>query len=245
MPKPAAFSSLGKKASKLRINHRQKLIRQGFLFTLATLVLLAVLFFIGVPLLIKASILLGTLKSIDEPLISQESLAPVPPRLEPLPEATNKDSLFLQGFAERTTTIQIYQNGQKLEPVVTDNQGRFSLKVSLVEGPNRFYATASDRFDNQSKESPAQSVFFDKKPPKLEIEKPENNTQTNESVILITGLTEKDSTLTVNNRFVLVDEEGKFSISFKLEEGRNEIVTVALDRAGNQTEKKLVINYSP
>lgn len=225
---------------------RKFLTRQALFFSTATILLLIGLIFVGIPLLIKISVLFGNFKSTSEPLISKDSLAPVAPRLEPLEEATNQKSIFLRGSSEPGTVIEVYRNSKKLKTVLADSSGEFSLKLDLVDGPNRFYAKAADNFGNQSPESTLQTIIFDQKPPKVEMENlNDKNLETNQEILEIKGKTEPLTNLTLNDRYVFVNQEGQFTAKIKLNPGENTLAVIALDLAGNKTEEKFQIVYSP
>ena len=66
-----------------------------------------------------------------------------------------------------------------------------------------------------------------------------------ENEIMVKGKTEEKATVTVNERFVVVGSEGNFEYSLTLSEGENKILIVAIDKAGNKTEKELKVTYTP
>jgi len=79
--------------------------------------------------------------------------------------------------------------------------------------------------------------------PDLSITEPKSNESVYQNTVLIKGITEKNATLTVNGQAVSVDENGIFSSTVVASEGVNTVDVVALDQAGNQTEKKANFTY--
>ncbi|VAV94839.1 hypothetical protein MNBD_ACTINO02-2281, partial [hydrothermal vent metagenome] len=73
----------------------------------------------------------------------------------------------------------------------------------------------------------------DEEPPRLEITSPDSGAVTSRSHILIKGVTEPGAKVSIGDQRVEVGEEGHWRIEVKLREGRNEIVVVARDAAGN------------
>ncbi|MBU0569663.1 helix-turn-helix domain-containing protein [Patescibacteria group bacterium] len=71
--------------------------------------------------------------------------------------------------------------------------------------------------------------------PNLEIETPQENQVVTKNVLTVSGLTETEATIKVNNQPVLVDENGKFSAEIEVFEGTKEIVIQALSRSGKET----------
>ena len=83
----------------------------------------------------------------------------------------------------------------------------------------------------------------DEEPPRLEITSPDSGAVTNRSHILIKGVTEPGAKVSIGDQRVEVGEEGHWRIEVKLREGRNEIVVVARDAAGNTSEASIVVVY--
>ena len=56
----------------------------------------------------------------------------------------NADSIVVTGRAKPLTLVKIYLNGKVVAEVLTDDQGRFSVSVSLVGGENHLVATSGE-----------------------------------------------------------------------------------------------------
>ena len=77
--------------------------------------------------------------------------------------------------------------------------------------------------------------------PKLEITSPKEDETTSVPAIQITGTTEKGSTVSVNGKFVAVDESGNFTDEYILEDGKNTIEIIASLRLSPKTKVQRVI----
>lgn len=199
--------------------------------------------FIGIPALIRLAIFVGDLRSSYTPVESEDVLAPGSPQLKPLGEATNSAQVNLQGFAEPGAMVEIFLNDMIGEEIVVETDGTFSVNNFKIEaGENEIYAVATDQAGNQSQSSAKLFVSYDIEPPELTIEEPAGESlTTSEEKIEIKGQVEPQATLTVNGRFVIINPEGKFNYSVNLEEGENKIEIIALDKAGNETKKEIII----
>jgi len=75
-------------------------------------------------------------------------------------------------------------------------------------------------------------------PPFLLVENPKEGKSFFNTDIEVQGVTEKSALLTINGDIVKVKEDGKFSFPLKLKNGKQSIITIAKDIAGNTTEVK-------
>ena len=75
-------------------------------------------------------------------------------------------------------------------------------------------------------------------PPDLSVESPKAEQIVIGSSVLVFGKTDIDSKITVNNQPVIVDVDGKFSISIGVAPETKEIVVKAVSRSGKTTELK-------
>ncbi len=173
-------------------------------------------------------------------------IAPLPPRIAAIPEATNSAQLPLNGFADPNTKVIIFLNAQPVATVSSDPKGQFNLPhLTLQEGNNTIYAITY----RQQQHSPPSEIYrvdYDHQPPKLEIKKPGQVTSVSyQRNINLEGITENNVKLTINDHLVLVDNQGHFSYPFELANGDNKIVIKAQDLAGNTSQKTIFITYHP
>lgn len=81
--------------------------------------------------------------------------------------------------------------------------------------------------------------------PKLEIYHPENNILVSSDILDITGKTDLDADVFINNQKVVLSQDGGFAISIKLKEGLNTLSFVALNKLDKKTEIVRTIIYRP
>ena len=236
-----------KKMSLLTRKEEKRNLRKAFLYGFLTILLGITIFFLGVPALIKLAIFVGKINSSFIPPEQSDNVPPSPPVFEPLFEATNSATISLSGFAESESTLKLFFNNEEKETLV-DNDGTFVFNdLNLKDGQNKIYAVAIDKAGNESSDSKRVSVLYDNEAPELEINQPQDGeTITDEdNRIELIGKTEEETDVLINDHFVVVDSEGNFNYQISLNEGENEIKIISKDKAGNQTEKTIKINYSP
>lgn len=73
------------------------------------------------------------------------------------------------------------------------------------------------------------------KPPTINLESPTENQTVETKSLIVFGSTNSDVKLVINNQPVLVDDDGKFSISIDVSENTKEITVVATSRSGKET----------
>lgn len=75
-------------------------------------------------------------------------------------------------------------------------------------------------------------------PPSLEIDTPKENQVVATSKLDVSGKTDSDATVTVNNQPALVEDDGKFQTQIEIIEGTGEIIVKATSRSGRETTAK-------
>jgi len=232
------------KKSRLMRKQESRSLRRAVLFTFLTILLGLAIVFLGIPALIRLAVFVGNLRSTSTPIESQDTLAPAPPRLESLFEATNSANINLQGFTESGVTVEIFLNDIIGEKIIAEADGSFLFSnLQLEKGENEIYVLATDQNGNQSQKSNKLIIIYDNIPPELNIIEPtaESQFSTDEEKVEIKGKIEESGTITINDRFVILNSEGNFSYPINLQEGENKIKIIAIDKAGNQTEKEMII----
>src|SRR3990167_9226971 len=109
--------------------------RKAFSFLFLTGISLILLFFFGLPLVIKFAAFLTDIRKSTTPIEITDTTPPAPPQLQSLPEATNKNPLDVSGKSESGATVFIFLNNQQTE-VVADDEGVFTKKLTLLTGEN-------------------------------------------------------------------------------------------------------------
>jgi len=232
-----------------RYRHR-RFTRQAFIFFSLTIILILAILFFGLPFLVRSAAFLLDLRSANTPPPSTKTnLAPPPPQLFPLKEATNSATISLQGFAQAGNEIILYQNNQELKSQVAPEDGNFTFSsLTLEKGENRFWAKAKTPKNQESQISNQLTIILDQDAPKLDISSPAPDAQffgSAQKSLTLAGQTEPRSTLYINDHLIPLNDEGKFSSSYSLAEGQNLLNFKATDPAGNTTETTLTVTYSP
>ncbi len=216
-------------------------MKRTVVFVFLTLVLIGLIIYKGVPFLIQMAGFFGDLKSSKELVENEDQTPPSPPRLQAGPGATNDPYVTLKGFAEAGATVKIFLNAELEKEVISDNDASFIVdSLFLSSGKNRLQAKAIDRAGNESEDSVMMIIDYDNQAPALEVNQPEPAEK-----VKISGKTEPEATLKINDRLIILDQEGNFTSAINLDEGENRILVSATDQAGNQTEKEIILNYAP
>lgn len=220
--------------------------KKATMLTILAISLILLLVFIGIPLVSRLTAYLSDLRSGNSNS-SNDITPPAPPRFNISSEYFNKKNVDIVGNAEPSTTVKLNFNGSVLENI-TDKSGNFTFNIDLIESENTIFATATDPSGNVSIESKKIKLYFDDKPPILEIVKPQDGTSLfglTQRQITIEGKTESNSQVTINDRFVNVDSEGIFQFSSTMNEGQNSFLIKVVDQAGNTNEKNISVNFTP
>ena len=236
--------------SKTRLQRKREKdsLRQAFKYLLLVFGLLFLLIRFGLPALTNMAAFLGDLNSSKQPIEKQESLPIMAPRLNPLPMATVSAEINISGYSQPGSTVKLFLRGISIEEITADANGEFSFnKVHLKDGENEIYTEANDNQGKDSGPSTTYKVTLDSEAPKLEVSQPQDGQRffDKDSPITVSGRTEVRTNLMINNRFVLVKDDGSFSVTQSLTAGDNQIEIVVRDDAGNETRKSLKVNYTP
>jgi bacillopeptidase F len=232
--------------SRLARFEEKRAYQRLFLSILATITIILMVIFLGIPALVKFSIFIGGIKGGPE--TTQDTTKPFPPILESPGEATNSATITISGYAEPESTLEVFLNARSFKKILVGGDGQFSIaSIILTEGENKITGKATDQAGNTSTESQAVTITYKKTQPKLELSKPADNENFNgdNKEAEVSGLTDPGNNLTVSGRFVRVRPDGSFSYSYPLVTGENLLKIVATDIAGNQTTVERKVNYSP
>jgi len=232
--------------SRLRYYQDRKERRQIFLTLGGIVAVLLFLAIFGVRTLVAFSLLVDQLRGSTPKDQQQSQTIILPPQLDPLPTAVNSTEIQITGKAKGDVTILLYVNEEQLEKVKVKEDGSFTFSnVKLKEGTNTISAKAMDEKNNTSDLSEILTVQVKKSKPTLDITSPSDNAQISgeNAVMTVTGKTDQDNSVTVNDRFVVVKSDGSFSYDLSLKEGEQTITIVAKDIAGNETKVERKVTY--
>lgn len=233
--------------SRLAKTEEKKNVRQAYFFVFLTIAALVILLIFGLPTTAKFAAFLTELKQTTAPIDKNDSTPPAPPQLNLLPEATNSLSLEITGRSEAGVIVKLFLNNEEKE-VLANTDGEFTINFGLNKGDNTIQAQAIDKAGNVSQKTDLATVVFDNEAPSLEIVSPEDGVNyygSKQRQVTIEGQTENDAFLKINDRLVVVDSDGSFVYAATLTEGENQFLVKSEDKAGNSTEKTLILHFSP
>lgn len=218
-------------------------IKIGIVYTLLTIILLVLIYFLGV----SAAVTISELLQKKSPaLVSSTNLIVPPPQLSSIPEATNSAALKVWGFAPANYDVDIYLNDSLAKTVSADSEGKFEGFIDLVLGINKIFAQTKTKEQTSSLPSKILTISFNDISPSLEILEPKETLVTTKSnKTIIKGKVEKTSKVFINDHLTIVDQNGLFSYPVTLQSGENKIKIVCLDNAQNKTEKEITFELQP
>lgn len=235
------------KRSRLYRNLEKQTKRNLILNLVGIFIVLFLLIKFGIPILANFALFLPNTKSNVSTQTSQQGPNFVSaPQLNPLPDATNSAQLKVSGIAQASSTIDLYLNDDIIDKTQADKNGNFSFDETLNKGNNKIYAKS--RVDkNVSDPSQTFDVIFNNTNPNLTINSPSDGAKfsKDQSPINVTGTTDSNVKVTVNGFWAIADQNNNFSYQLPLQNGDNQIKIVAIDAAGNKTEKDIKVTYSP
>jgi hypothetical protein len=157
--------------------------------------------------------------------VSVDTLAPNLGDIQPKDGAyTNEDPILLTGTTEPNAIVKV--NGELAQM----NGSEFKVLVTLSEGANRITVVATDLAGNTVTRT--LTVYRDTIAPDLTVFSPRDELWTNQTRLLINGMTEQGAVVTINGQTVQV-QNSVFTFYLNLQEGANKIAMSAKDAAGN------------
>jgi parallel beta-helix repeat protein len=141
---------------------------------------------------------------------------------------TTNDCVQVTGTTEPGAKLTV--NGKDAK---VDDVGKFMFEVALVQGDNLITVVASDIAGNSI--SGQRRVELDSLL-QLKVTSPQEGLLTNLATVVVTGMTDTDATVKLNDGLLPLDREGMFTSAFTLVEGLNILTFVAMDDAGNMAE---------
>jgi len=224
---------------------RQRLIKRLLITVASAVGAVVFLLYVGLPILARLVLFTSSFK--EGTSTTQNTKLILPPVLDPLPEATNSGRIIVSGFAPKETTVKIFVNGDETTKVLADKDGKFTSRdVTIKEGSNTIFATITEK-TVESSPSASYMVVYKKGEPKLEIESPKDGEmfRDDQKEITISGTTDEDNRVVINDRLAIVDTQGRFSYRVQLSDGENKFKISSSDQAGNTVEKEIKVTYSP
>ncbi len=224
------------------ISHRQKKYNNQIYKYLIILVILVVFMgTIGVKMLINLSLFIAS-KSDNKVTTQDNTSFLLPPTIDTIPDATNSAKIKISGSASSGNKLTLFVNDDR-DGEVSIKDDEFETEVLLKKGSNEIYLTIENTKTKEKKESEKYHVIYINSKPKLDISSPHDGDKVSSQDITVSGSTDKDVNITINDSPVVISADQKFQYSLKLNEGENKIKVVATDIAGNQEIKEMTVTY--
>lgn len=227
-------------------SHRQKNLYQR-IYLLAGILVIFIIFMytVGLRLIIDGSLMLS---GINKNTKTSDSSTNVNNDFSNLlidhpPTATNAASILFTGSVINFDQVEFYLNDEKIKDI-SPTDGNFSESIeNLQKGNNEIYLIAKSSSDKRIKKSDVYEVLYKNEKPKLEITQPSDQTKTSQQEIIISGKTNSETFIRINNRPIVVDSKNEFRSSEILKEGENKFEIVAEDAIGNTETKQMTVTY--
>ncbi len=213
---------------------------------LVLLTIIVFLFTIGLKILLNASVFvanLGQKQTKTSPLNkNQDFIGSID--VNDIPVATNSPRIIVSGSVVSFNQLEFYINGDIVKDVSLTASDNFSEEIrDLKKGDNEIYIIAKLKDQDQEKKSKVFSVEYKSDLPKLDISQPMDNAKTNQQEITVSGSTDKDTYVKINDLPIVVDAQGNFQTTVRLKDGDNKINVMAQDIAGNISSKTITVTY--
>src|SRR3990167_689825 len=231
--------------SRLEQNQKKQLNNKIYLSLAILIIVIVLLFTFGLKILLNASSFVArvTEKKSDLPLNKNQNLIE-DIDIVSIPVATNSAQIFVGGSVVNFNLVEFYLNGDLVKETALLTSDNFNEEIGdLAIGENEVYIIGKSKEENEEKKSKVYTVFYKSEKPRLEVSEPQDGLKTVKQELEIKGLTDKETYIKVNDLPVVVDAQGTFQTTVKLNEGENKIFIKAQDVAGNSEEKTLTVIY--
>lgn len=233
--------------SRLERVRSRKAGKQGAIYLLLALGLILVTIFWGLPALAR---LTGLLIKTDKTSTVADEQRPTPPIFSDIPEATYSAQVRIAGYAQPGLDVILFLNGAEYDRKLVSESGTFSFdKVNLSEGDNAAYAYTATTKDLRSEQSKNYMIVVDTTDPTVTIDSPKPGQvfrgQSERITNIVGSVNELGSKVYVGERMVILSSDGKFSLTYQLVEGDQELQIRAIDKAGNEGDSTLKLRWEP
>ncbi len=231
--------------SRLTKNAEKRTKKTLFLSLLGIIIVVFLLAKFGVGILVNFSLFLAGSKDNLSSQNSNQINFVAPPTLNPLPSATNSAKIIISGKSTKDTKIELFINDDLSGDTETDKDGNFVFTQNLESGDSKIKTRAIYK-DKKSDFSVSFDVIFKNSQPTLEITSPSDGQtfKKDQNSVNVQGKTDPGVSVTVNGFWAVIEDNNNFSYNLPLQNGDNEIKIIAVDQAGNKSEKSLKVNYS-
>src|SRR5205085_582733 len=134
-------------------------------------------------------------------------------------------------------------NGGAAVVVPFDANGHFAVPLTLVEGTNQLVVALQGSAKDVIAATTS-TVVFDKTPPPLSLSRPKGGDTVDGPNLTVEGKAEPGATVLVNDRNVIVGQDGSFNDTVTVPAGVLPLTVIARDRAGNETKTQLSVTMN-
>ncbi len=230
-------------SSRLVKKEQRQLVLQTVWFVVLGIVILGVFVVVIMPNAIKFFFkFLDSNKGMD---VSDQMPPQIPILAAPL-DATSSASVALSGFAEADSSVVFVLNGSEISRVKAGADGTFTQDLRLDQGENGLEVYGVDGAGNESAKSITYQVYMDNLPVEIKVDEPAAGAQIEgrkNQNLTIKGMAKPDAKVYVNDRLNYAKADGSFSILYSLSEGENKLKIKVVDKAGNQAETELIVQF--
>lgn len=221
--------------------------RNIILSSIIGIVLILVAIFWIIPALIGSLSIFNQFKNTPKERPVTEDVTLAPPVLNIPYDATSSAAINISGYAVPNSKVEIYVDGDLKTTTSTGSDGSFlTPQIALTLGTNNITGKTIDENNKESLSSKNIKVVYTNEKPTLEISEPQDNqTFQGERRIKISGKTEPDNKVSVNDSTIIVNNDGTFNTLVSLNDGENTIAIVASNLVGNSTRVERKVNFTP
>lgn len=230
---------------RLSRHENKEFARKVTLYLVLLAVIFYFIFFYGIKFLLNFSVFIAHLGSNTKQIAS-------PPKddfvgtlsIDSIPVATNSSRIIVAGSMINYDSVAFYVNGQQVKEKEHLSSDSFQEEINdLKKGVNEVFVRVKTRDGKHEKKSEIYTVTYIADKPKLELKEPQDHSKTNKNEVNVSGSTDKEIFIKINELPVVVDAAGNFQTSVKLKDGDNQIIVTAQDVAGNVETKTLTVTY--
>lgn len=234
--------------SRLERVRNRKAGKQGLTYLVVTIVLILITIFWGLPAIAR---LTGLMIKTDSTIkLGEVELRPTPPIFSDIPEATFSGKTRIAGFAQPGLDVILFINEAEYDRKLVSESGTFTFDdVMLVEGDNEAYAYSATLKDMRSERSKNYKIMVDLTKPVVTINAPKDGgvfRGQSQRITTINGsVSELGSKVFIGDRMAIVSPDNKFSLTYQLVEGDQDMQIKAIDKAGNENMSSLKLRWEP
>ena len=231
--------------SRLAEQQKKQFTTKIIIVILVLVAVVILIFTVGLKILLNTSVFVAKLSEKSQsPLLNKNQNFIGDVDIVNIPTATNSSRIIVEGGVVNFNQIEFYLNGDLVKETSLLTSDNFSDEIGdLAIGENEVYIIGKSKEENEEKKSKVYTVFYKSEKPRLEVSEPQDGLKTVKQELEIKGLTDKETYIKVNDLPVVVDAQGTFQTTVKLNEGENKIFIKAQDVAGNSEEKTLTVIY--